>query len=305
MFWASSHVSVLRYPLKGPLARANFVRVNSCFDSPLFSSPHIHPPARMSVEKLLLVPQLITPHWLDLSESEIHIRVQRCTVDDLNVFLKKLHVSAAALNKDLLQQVFCKTSAIHLKRLASLSHISLQSFASSRGLIPGDDNNHCHSRIQLLSLLVNDCFGPNVSRCLRSIPPRPSIDCPAPDAQYLFQIPENIIRKHLSKLPTMVMRDVSKHAHPQHRVEIVYAHKQVVSEFMGYLLSRRAQVCCSSLIQLTDDFLSISPNVALPSCSPSDLMFEVLAQELGRDVVYLLVVPGSRVAPMVGMASVA
>lgn len=103
----------------------------------------------------------------------------------------------------------------------------------------------------------------------------------------------------------MVMRDVSKHTHPQHRVEIVYAHKQVVSEFMGYLLSRRAQVCCSSLIQLTDDFLSISPNIALPSCSPSDLMLEVLAQEFGRDVVSFLVVPGSRVAPIVGIASVA
>lgn len=102
----------------------------------------------MSAETFLPVPQHITPHWLELSESEVRIRVQRCTVDDLNVFLKKLHASAAALNKNLLQQVFCKTSAIHLKRLASLSHISLQSFASSRGLIPGDDHKHCHSRIR-------------------------------------------------------------------------------------------------------------------------------------------------------------
>lgn len=109
----------------------------------------------MSAETFLLVPQHITPHWLELSESEIHIRVQRCRVDDLNIFLKKLHASAAALNKDMLQQVFCKTSAIHLKRLASLSHTSLQSFASSCGLISGDDNNHCHSRIQLLSLIVS------------------------------------------------------------------------------------------------------------------------------------------------------
>lgn len=235
--------------------------------------------------------EALSPAWLHLSESEIVIRTERCTVEDLKVFLTKLCPAATFMKKDAVLAVFSKTCASYLKRLASLCYTSLFSLAYSLQLHATQDS----SRVQLISKLVDNAFGSMVSRCLRSTPPRASRNC-LPHAYPLFQIPDNIIRDHLSKLPVLLMRNVLKLAHPLHHVKSVYYPHKIVSELMSYLLTRRSEVASSSLSQLTDDHDSLCPHLPIPDTA-SDLIFHILVEEFGHDIVSGLLVPPSPPSP--------
>lgn len=228
----------------------------------------------------------LSPEWLHISEPEILVRLQWCTIEDFKVFLSKLCPSAPAIQRDTVLVVFSKTCASYLKRLASLCQTSLLSLASSLKLCPADDL----SRIQLISMLIDNAFGPLVSRLLRSIPSRASADT-LPVALHLFQIPVNVIRAHISKIPIARMRDLMKFAHPSHNLKTVYNPHQIVSEFLSYLLTRRAEVASSSVSELTEDLYCICPHRSLPCLPHPDLMVDVLTQEFGDDVVSGLIIP--------------
>lgn len=228
-----------------------------------------------------------SPSWSNLSTDEMIIRLGSCSVLELKAALKSLGHSCPFLKTDILY-VLCNALASFLPRVLTLSSATLRSLCINLGR--SDDSIPFQSlhREALISFFLDCCLGSVVFRSLRKLAPRATSSPAHPSLSTLYHLPVNVMRESLFSLSVEFMKDILDFAHPNRNLPKVQRKNQVVSHFLQYYLSRREEVCSSSIAELADDLQCLVPATNKPLPKPPLLQLSVLSAEFTDHVVAIL-----------------